>query len=172
MAAEQRRRLTVTAYCSCQQCCSWEWALVLPGLPVYFAIHPHLAVRQPAASSKPPGFGLKKFTTTGRRYDGLTASLTRPRRPLGLMECVALLIRPWQLVRRLQEPTVGTIAADTTYYPFGTRMHVPGWGWGRVEDRGGAIRGPDIIDIYYRTHAAARQWGRRKVDVVLTLPRR
>jgi 3D (Asp-Asp-Asp) domain-containing protein len=34
----------------------------------------------------------------------------------------------------------GTIAADTDSYPFGTRMFVPDWGWGVVEDRGGAIQ--------------------------------
>src|SRR5690606_7888273 len=28
--------------------------------------------------------------------------------------------------------TEGTIAADTAYYPFGTIMHVPGYGYGRV----------------------------------------
>lgn len=34
----------------------------------------------------------------------------------------------------------GTIAADTLHYPFGTRFFVPGWGWGAVQDRGGAIK--------------------------------
>ena len=34
-----------------------------------------------------------------------------------------------------------TIAADTSPYPFGTKMNIPGYGWGVVEDRGGAIKG-------------------------------
>jgi 3D (Asp-Asp-Asp) domain-containing protein len=38
----------------------------------------------------------------------------------------------------------GTIAADTTIFPFGTIMFVPGYGYGRVEDRGGDIAGPDL----------------------------
>lgn len=54
----------------------------------------------------------------------------------------------------------GTIAADTRLYPFGTIMYVPGYGYGRVEDRGGAIRG-EKIDLYFRTHQEALEWGRR-----------
>lgn len=38
-----------------------------------------------------------------------------------------LLFFPWRLL-----PRHGTIAADTTYYPFGTRMFVPGYGWGEA----------------------------------------
>ena len=33
----------------------------------------------------------------------------------------------------------GTLAADTSVLPFGTVVEVPGYGFGRVEDRGGAI---------------------------------
>ena len=60
----------------------------------------------------------------------------------------------------------GTIAADTSRYPFGTIMYVPGYGYGRVEDRGGAIQG-DHIDLFFRTHREALRWGRqhRKVTV-------
>ena len=54
----------------------------------------------------------------------------------------------------------GVIAADGDRYPFGTVMHVPGYGYGRVEDRGGAIEG-DHVDLFFRTHEEARQWGRR-----------
>lgn len=60
--------------------------------------------------------------------------------------------------------TVGTIAADTNVYPFGTRMYVEGYGWGTVEDRGGAIKGRRL-DLYFETHEEALQWGRRKVKV-------
>ncbi len=54
----------------------------------------------------------------------------------------------------------GTIAADTSRYPFGTTMYVPGYGYGRVEDRGGDIKG-DHIDLYFRHHRDALEWGRR-----------
>ncbi len=63
----------------------------------------------------------------------------------------------------------GTIAADTRLYPFGTIMYVPGYGYGRVEDRGGAIRGQKL-DLFYRTHQQALQWGRQHKDVKVWLP--
>ncbi len=63
----------------------------------------------------------------------------------------------------------GTIAADTRRYPFGTVMYVPGYGYGRVEDRGGAIRG-EKLDLYFRSHQEALQWGRRIEKVKIWLP--
>lgn len=56
----------------------------------------------------------------------------------------------------------GTLAADTNYYPFGTVMYIPGYGWGKVEDRGGAIKGPNRLDLFYSSKKDAYQWGRRK----------
>ena len=55
----------------------------------------------------------------------------------------------------------GVIAADTNLFAFGTVMHIPGYGWGRVEDVGGAIKGYHL-DLYFKTHAEAREWGVRK----------
>lgn len=57
-----------------------------------------------------------------------------------------------------------TIAADTNVFPFGTRLKIPGYGWGTVEDRGGAIQG-QRIDLFFRTHKEALQWGRKTVTV-------
>jgi 3D (Asp-Asp-Asp) domain-containing protein len=57
----------------------------------------------------------------------------------------------------------GTIAADTRYYPFGTQMYIPGYGYGTVEDRGGAIKGPARIDLFFKSHDDALKWGRRRV---------
>ena len=59
----------------------------------------------------------------------------------------------------------GTIAADTDHYPFGTIMYVPGYGYGRVEDRGGAVKGPDKIDVYMKSRKAAMKWGRQRLRV-------
>ena len=59
---------------------------------------------------------------------------------------------------------VGTIAADTRHYPFGTIMRVPGYGWGEVRDRGSAIQG-NRIDVFFPSHKKALEWGRRKVEV-------
>jgi len=63
----------------------------------------------------------------------------------------------------------GTIAADTSLYPFGTVMYVPGYGYGRVEDRGGGIKGHHI-DLFFRTHSRARRWGSRKLRVKIWMP--
>jgi len=57
----------------------------------------------------------------------------------------------------------GTVAADSSL-PFGTIVFVPGYGYGRVEDRGGAIRG-DKLDLWFPSHTMAKQWGRKKVTV-------
>jgi 3D (Asp-Asp-Asp) domain-containing protein len=54
----------------------------------------------------------------------------------------------------------GTLAADTALYPFGTVMYIDGYGYGRVEDRGGAIKG-DHIDLFFKSHQSAKAWGRR-----------
>lgn len=59
----------------------------------------------------------------------------------------------------------GTLAADTKYYPFGTVMFIPGYGYGRVEDRGGAIKGPDRLDVFFKSRKQALKWGRRKLRV-------
>ncbi len=75
---------------------------------------------------------------------------------------VRILLFPWYLL-----PEDGTIAADTRYYPFGTRMYVPGYGWGRVEDRGSAIKGKSRIDLYFGSHSDALAWGRRRVRVII-----
>ncbi len=95
-----------------------------------------------------------RYVSNGKRsgatYTGQTASGTHP--------------------REAGRFTYGTIAADTHYYPFGTKMYVPGYGWGIVEDRGGAIKGPNRIDLYYDSHKHALKWGRKKVKVRIIKP--
>jgi len=64
----------------------------------------------------------------------------------------------------------GTIAADTRYFPLGTVMKVPGYGYGRVEDRGSAIKGPARIDLFFKTHQQALEWGRQRMRVQVWRP--
>lgn len=59
----------------------------------------------------------------------------------------------------------GVIAADTRYYPFKTRMFIPGYGNGEVHDRGSAIQGPAHIDLFFKSHTEALEWGVRIIDV-------
>lgn len=62
-----------------------------------------------------------------------------------------------------------TIAADTNVFPFGTRIKIPGYGWGVVEDRGGAIEGKRL-DLFFKTHKQALEWGRQTVTVEVIRP--
>ena len=50
-----------------------------------------------------------------------------------------------------------TIAADTSRFPFGTKLKFNGNTY-TVEDRGGAIRG-NRIDLYFSSHSEALAWG-------------
>lgn len=61
----------------------------------------------------------------------------------------------------------GTLAADTRYYPMGTVIYIPGYGYGVVEDRGGDIKGRKRLDLFYNTHQGARNWGRRRIQAVV-----
>lgn len=58
----------------------------------------------------------------------------------------------------------GTIAADTRMFPFGTRLRVPGYGVGTVEDVGGAVKNAHI-DLWFPTHREAQRWGVRRLKV-------
>ena len=59
----------------------------------------------------------------------------------------------------------GTIAADTRYYPYGTVMKIPGYGKAVVKDTGSAIKGPNRLDVYFRTRKRALRWGRQRLIV-------
>lgn len=63
----------------------------------------------------------------------------------------------------------GTIAADTSIFPFGTVMYIPGYGYGVVEDRGGEIKGYHI-DLYHSSHQSALEWGKQRKEVEVWFP--
>ncbi|MBU0677208.1 MAG: 3D domain-containing protein [Verrucomicrobia bacterium] len=63
----------------------------------------------------------------------------------------------------------GTIAADTRHFPFGTVMYVPGYGYGVVEDIGSSIKGYHI-DLFFRSHSDAKEWGKKKKGVKVWMP--
>lgn len=152
-AQTQTRPIVATAYCGCGECNGYTrghwWLLKLDFW--------------------------NRTTLGGQPYTGHTASGDRLRLPHPGLVSLDSLSRPWLIPFRAVFPWCwlpqdGTIAADTDYYPFGTRMYVPGWGWGSVQDRGSAIKGPDRIDLYHWTHAAANAWGRQRVDVEIQFP--
>lgn len=149
----ERRQMEVTAYCGCKKCCGWtrgSWKyLKLNFWNRYYV----------AGSSK------------GESYRGRTASGTKPRQYNPGLISVNSVTHPWMMPVRmvffpwLFLPHPGTIAADTDYYPFGTIMWVEGYGKGVVEDRGSAIKGPERLDVFFRSHWKARKWGRQTVPV-------
>ncbi len=63
----------------------------------------------------------------------------------------------------------GTIAADPKVFPYGTIIHVPGYGYGRVEDTGGGLKGRHI-DLFFRGHSQAQDWGRQVLQVTVWFP--
>lgn len=65
----------------------------------------------------------------------------------------------------------GTLAADPAVFPYGTVIYVPGYGYGRVEDCGGEIKGYKI-DVYFRHHRQAQQWGRVRRETIVWFPLR
>lgn len=146
------RPMEVTAYCGCSQCCEWErgsWKYL------------KLDFWNRYVSSGP---------REGRIYTGRTADGSRPREPQPGLFSVDSLRHPWMIPLRTVffwniPSRDGTVAADTRYYPFGTRMYIPGYGYGVVADRGGAIKGQDRLDVYFDDHGDALEWGRRKVNV-------
>jgi hypothetical protein len=153
-ASPRERRLTATAYCGCGSCCDWErgsWKFLKLDLLNRY---------------------VSKGNRRGKPYTGKTASGTKPREPHAGLFTSDSLQRPWAIPFKIILPwnipsRDGTIAADTRYYRFGTRMHVPGWGWGVVEDRGGAIKGPDRIDLYHKSHRDGLKWGRKTLPVTI-----
>ena len=149
------RVMETTAYCGCGDCCGWErgsWKFLKLDFWNRY---------------------VKSGRSSGREYTGRTSSGTMPREPQPGFFSIDSLKRPWMIPLRivffpwLFLPEDGTIAADTDYYRFGTRMHVPGYGWGVVEDRGSAIKGQHRLDLYMDSHDKALKWGRRKLSVVI-----
>ena len=147
------RPMETTAYCGCGECCGWErgnWKY----LKLDF---------------------WNRYVSSGNRkgetYTGLNAAGTEPHEPRPGLFSADSVKHPWMIPARivffpwLLMPRDGTIAADTSYYPFGTRMYVPGYGWGVVEDRGKAIEGASRIDLYFNSHTRAQDWGRETVKV-------
>ena len=63
----------------------------------------------------------------------------------------------------------GTLAADVRVFPFGTRMEIPGYGTGVVEDIGGAVKG-NHVDAWFESHEEARAWGVKKLKARVVRP--
>ncbi len=63
----------------------------------------------------------------------------------------------------------GKFVAADKFLPFNTKLVIPGYADGQavpVLDRGGAIKG-DKLDVYFPSHQQARQWGRKRIPVLV-----
>lgn len=60
----------------------------------------------------------------------------------------------------------GVCAADWDILPVGTELYVEGYGWCRIEDRGGKIKGYHI-DLFFDTYEEAKAWGKKIIKVVV-----
>lgn len=151
-ARHEVRVMETTGYCGCQECCEWQrgsWAFLKLNFWDRY---------------------ISKGKSKGEDYTGKTASGTDPQEVSAGLFSIDSVKYPWKIPFRVVLPWLwfsedGTIAADTAYYPFGTRIHVPGYGWGKVSDRGGAIKGPNRLDLFFESHRDALWWGRRNVQV-------
>ena len=69
------------------------------------------------------------------------------------------------------EATPGVTVAAPHWVPYGTRVKIPGYGVGIVQDRGGAIHGHHF-DICVSSVSQAYQWGVQHLTISLVFPAR
>ena len=60
----------------------------------------------------------------------------------------------------------GAVAVDPSVIPLGSRLRIPGYGYGVASDVGGAIQGARI-DVWFPTEAQALAWGNRVVTITV-----
>jgi 3D (Asp-Asp-Asp) domain-containing protein len=66
---------------------------------------------------------------------------------------------------KVKRDLYSTIAADLNVFPIGTILFIPGYGYGVVADKGGAIKG-NRLDLYYETvQDVYDSWGKKTLNV-------
>lgn len=60
----------------------------------------------------------------------------------------------------------GLVAVDPAVIPLGTRLYIPGYGYARADDIGGAIKG-ERIDLAFDSHYEALNFGVQRVTVYI-----
>ena len=63
-------------------------------------------------------------------------------------------------------PVEGRTVAASRSIPLGTRIYIEGLGWRTVEDRT-AKRFDGRVDVYFRSHAEALKFGKRKLQMTI-----
>lgn len=68
---------------------------------------------------------------------------------------------------KVKRDLFSTVAADLNVFPIGTILFIPGYGYGVVADKGGAIQGNEV-DLYFDTvDEVYNEWGKRTLDVYI-----
>ena len=68
---------------------------------------------------------------------------------------------------KVKRDLYSTIAADLSVFPIGTILFIPGYGFGVVADKGGAIKGNEL-DLYYDTvEEVFQSWGKKTLDIYI-----
>ncbi|PLT34010.1 3D domain-containing protein [Bacillus sp. V5-8f] len=68
---------------------------------------------------------------------------------------------------KVKRDLYSTIAADLEVFPLGTILFIPGYGYGVVADKGGAINGNEL-DLYFDTvDEVYDHWGKKTLDVYI-----
>lgn len=66
---------------------------------------------------------------------------------------------------KVKRDLYSTIAADLNVFPIGTILFIPGYGYGVVADKGGAIKG-NKLDLFYETvEEVYDNWGKKALEV-------
>lgn len=66
---------------------------------------------------------------------------------------------------KVKRDLYSTVAADLDVFPLGTILFIPGYGYGVVADKGGAIKG-NKLDLFYETVTEVyNDWGKKHLDV-------
>jgi len=63
----------------------------------------------------------------------------------------------------------GVASVDPTVIPLGSELYVPGYGYARAEDTGGAIKG-SRVDLFFESKDEAFKWGRKRLVITVKRP--
>lgn len=63
-------------------------------------------------------------------------------------------------------PKVGTVAVDKSVIPYGTKLYIPGYGFGVAQDTG--VSG-NHIDVFFDTEAECTKFGRKRDRTIYIL---
>ena len=128
------------------------------------------AVRPPATSSKALGSELGKMFQEGAAKLDPPRPKAAPTAANGVPtggRSISVMAYSYCLTGRTASgryTAPGIVAVDPRVIPLGSKMYIPGYGWGVAADTGGAIVG-NKIDVWYPSLGQCYAWGVRNVTI-------